>query len=289
MTKVSIFTPVHKVHKFFDKCIDSVCKQSYTDWEWIILDNSDNTNTDISEYVFDYIKTHYGELSYEWFKKRIFVYKSIIVENKNIGFLKNVCSRMCTGDILVELDYDDCLDKFALEYTVQGFESEEGFDFMYSDWINLQHFEDKEPVSRTGYFVLDKFIIENEGKNLVVNVFGLQELNYDLLSMKAVPLHIRCWRKQFFNLINGFDENLEIMDDFDIILKSLIYGKCGRISYPCCIVNYHGENTTDKYTFEETHILSDKVWKKWENKIKTKFDNMYKNNEIIIKRFIPNL
>ena len=37
--KISVIVPVYNAEKFLNKCIDSVVKQSYTDWELLLIDD----------------------------------------------------------------------------------------------------------------------------------------------------------------------------------------------------------------------------------------------------------
>ena len=36
--RISVFTPTHNP-RFLDLCYESLCRQTYTDWEWIVLLN----------------------------------------------------------------------------------------------------------------------------------------------------------------------------------------------------------------------------------------------------------
>jgi len=282
---ISIFTPVHKTHKFFEGCIDSILNQTFQKWEWIVLDNSSEHN--IKEFIHTYIDVQYGTAVSPNFKSKIKVYNSL-TDNHKIGYLKNVAANLCIGDILCEHDYDDYLMPNALEALHQA-ATNTNCNFFYSDWINLQHEPDGTVCTRIGELVLDSESINIENKQIEVNVFGLPEMTYNLLEHKVVPLHLRAWKREFFHLINGFNSKLEIMDDFDIMLKSFVHGKPCRISYPCCVVNYYNTNTTNNYTFEDTHKRSSKVFDIYKEQIKNKFNTLARIGIPVVDRFIPSI
>jgi len=276
---VSVFTPVHKTHKFFELCIESICSQTYRDWEWVILDNSPERN--IEDFVRDFLDLHYGEVCADWYKERIKVFSSL-TENHDIGYLKDVASCLCRGEIICEHDYDDIMRSMGLEALAQAAKQTD-CDFFYSDWINVDHLETGEIISRVGAWVVDIDKVKIGDQEIMVNVFALPEVTFDYFKEKIIPLHLRAWRRNFFHLINGFDNSLEIVDDYDILMKSFIYGKICRVSYPAVIINYYGTNTTQNYTVEETHRRADLVFEKYEKELKER----YEKGEMKSLRFIP--
>ena len=290
---ISIFTPVHQVHGihgfFFKLCIDSICNQRIKDgvnWEWIILDNNTDLSTNIENWITEYVKETQGEWVATELLQKIKVYKHI-GNCRNIGHLKDIAARLCTGDIVVEHDYDDILKENAVIAVADSGNKNENCDFFYSDWINLQWKEGKIPEiegTRDGIWVIDKekISIDEICKENLVNVFGIEKIDYWVLKKRTIPLHLRAWRREFFGRIGGYDGRLEIMDDYDIMIRSLLDGKCCRISMPCVIVNYYGKNTTDKYELKEQYGLADWVFEKYEIRVKNRGD-------FGVVRYVPEL
>jgi len=285
--KISVFTPVHKTTRFFDICIESIVKQTYQDWEWVILDNSEDRN--IEAYIYNKV----GEIlpnPDEWKTviEKIKVF-SLIIENRKIGYLKSIASRLCTGEILCEHDYDDFMMPKGLEILAQAAEKNPDYDFFYSDYINIQHREDGKFVSRTGTCTIDSCEIEYLGETIQVNVFGIvpSKLKFDRFFSSAmalpIPIHLRAWRKEFFNLIDGYDSSLPVCDDTDLVVRSFIYGKTCRISYPCVVINYYGANSTQTFEMEELDKLVLEIMEKH----KLGLLNLFKTNPDFVKRFIP--
>lgn len=275
--KISIFTPVHRVHQFFDNCIKSVCEQSYSNWEWIILDNSEGFI--VENYVKMIVQQYYKIKSSEYLSK-IKVYKHLS-DNKKIGNLKSIAASLCVGNILCEMDYDDYLIEDALMILKDCVNKNKDCNFFFSDYINITHHSKLKydfnsnvgewSIGETEIMYLDKF--------LNVNIFGINKkwMKFDLFENGAaglpIPIHIRAWKRDFYIKIGGYDKNLPVADDTDLVIKSYIFGKCCRIAYPCCIINYYGTNSTLNFTVEEINNLGQKIINKYYKQLKDKFTN----------------
>lgn len=91
---ISVIIPVYNVEKYVDRCIDSVCKQTYTNLEIIIVDDGSTDNS--------------GVLCENWQKKddRIIVlHKS----NSGLSGARNVGIDISKGEYIAFVDSDDYL------------------------------------------------------------------------------------------------------------------------------------------------------------------------------------
>ena len=269
--KISIFIGVHKWIKFLEYCLDSIINQTYDNWELVILDNSD---IDINDLVHKHIIKNkpFNICTFKGLQDKIKIHKSL-TDNHNIGYIKGIAAKLCTGDILCEMDYDDILMPRALESLAQAYQKTD-CDYFYSDWINVDCCLQKGQItSRYGELVLDVAEIDYpEIGTIKVNVFGLRNLAYDDIRYRNyLPLHIRAWKREFFHLIDGYDANLHVVDDNDIQFKSFIYGKVCRICYPACICNYHDENSTKSFKTNYITNLVDEIFKKYDEKLYIRF------------------
>ncbi|MCM1270055.1 MAG: glycosyltransferase [Ruminococcus flavefaciens] len=96
----SLIIPVYNVEKFLNKCLESICKQSYSNWEAIIVDDG---STDSSALICD-----------EWANKdnRFKVYHK---ENGGVCEARNIALSKLTGEYVGFVDADDFLAYNALE------------------------------------------------------------------------------------------------------------------------------------------------------------------------------
>ena len=85
--KFSIITPTHKNSDFLLELYESINKQSYSNWEWILYLNGDCNNNLIDEKILE--------------DKRVFIYDSKR-KFRNIGEVKHNAFKLGKGDILVD-------------------------------------------------------------------------------------------------------------------------------------------------------------------------------------------
>ena len=98
--KISVIIPVYNAEKYLRKCLDSVCNQTYMDWEVIAVDDGslDNSYEILQEYAA---------------KDSRFIIET--KKNEGPGLTRNRALDEATGDYIVFLDSDDYIDKNYFE------------------------------------------------------------------------------------------------------------------------------------------------------------------------------
>ena len=93
--RFSIIVPVYNTEKYLKRCLDSISKQSFTDYEVIIVNDgsTDNSSNIISKYP----------------------YKVINQENQGLSMARNNGVKVSSGDYLIFLDSDDYIEKDLLK------------------------------------------------------------------------------------------------------------------------------------------------------------------------------
>lgn len=197
MTLISIIVPVYQVERYIKECIESVIKQSYINWEMILVDDGSLDNS--------------GEICDRYSK----VYKRIKVIHKENGGLSDARNKgveQAIGEYVIFLDSDDYWsDKFFLEKINNHIE------------CNPQHelilFEAKRLIEDTKEFVndnkLDINFINNNNKNEIIKNLIVSK-SY---SMSACTKVI----KREFMVTNEllFEKNL-LGEDLDWFFKVLL-------------------------------------------------------------------
>lgn len=120
----SFFTCAYKTER--EKLLrlyNSMCKQTYCEWNWYILDDSDDNS--VTETVD----------SFE--DPRIIVIKNHSIHG-NIGFNKHTIAMACDGDFLCEVDHDDELTSDCLQRIIEAYERFPDSDFIYSCALELK-------------------------------------------------------------------------------------------------------------------------------------------------------
>lgn len=100
MKKVSVIIPVYNVEKYFDKCMESVFNQTYTDLEIILVDDGSKDNS--------------GKMCDEFAlrDKRV---KVIHKENGGVSSARNVALGVMTGEYVTFIDSDDFIERNHIE------------------------------------------------------------------------------------------------------------------------------------------------------------------------------
>lgn len=94
--KISVIVPVYNAEKYLKKCIMSVLRQTYDNWELILVDDG---SKDGSPAIVDFAAKKDARI------------KAVHQENAGPGAARNLGISEATGDYVVFLDSDDYIDK----------------------------------------------------------------------------------------------------------------------------------------------------------------------------------
>ena len=161
--RFSIIVPVYNTEKYLKRCLDSISKQSFTDYEVIIINDgsTDNSSNIISKYP----------------------YKVINQENQGLSMARNNGVKVSSGDYLIFLDSDDYIEKDLLKEINESlfnnpdlvrFQIKEVFD--NKDYINYKEepFENKDGVE--AFKLITKYhFVENAWAYAIKREYYLKE------------------------------------------------------------------------------------------------------------------
>ncbi len=124
--KISIVVPVYNTpDRFLKDMIDSVLKQTYSNWELCLADGN-SSNESVREIIREYA-TKYENIKYIFLN-----------ENKGISENTNNAIYLATGEYIAFLDHDDTITEDALYEIVKEINNtKEGMDCIYSDFDYL--------------------------------------------------------------------------------------------------------------------------------------------------------
>jgi len=114
--KFSIITPTYNRADLIGRAIDSVIKQTYTNWEIIVIDDGSTDNTK------EIIKTYLTDK-----RVRFITYP----ENRGVNHARNAGIDVATGSIIALLDSDDLLVEQALEKAKEFIETYPDYDIYF--------------------------------------------------------------------------------------------------------------------------------------------------------------
>jgi glycosyltransferase involved in cell wall biosynthesis len=253
---ITIFSSTYKSGQKIERPYRSLMKQTYKDWEWVIMDDSDD-----------------GGETYEMLRElaerdyRIRLYKDS-KHSGYIGKMKRDVAMMGYGDILVELDHDDDIMDNCLEDIVKAFQSDPDVGFVYTDYTEIyengNNFKYSERYAY-GYGSYVKWL--HNGK--WVNAAQHPPLNQSTLRyIIGVPNHIRAWRSSVYHELGGHNPYLHVVDDYELIVRTFLKYKLMRIP-KCSYIQYRNQGGNN-FTFirnGEIQKLTKMIAKHYEKKI----------------------
>lgn len=113
MPSISVIVPVYQAEKFLHRCLDSVARQTFSDWELILVDDG---STDGSAALCDRLAAKDNRV-------RVFHRK----KNQGVSEARNLGINEAKGDYIAFLDADDCYEFQALE-TLWNLREQSGAD-----------------------------------------------------------------------------------------------------------------------------------------------------------------
>ena len=153
---VSVIIPVYNIKNYLNQCVQSVCKQSYSRLEIILVDDG---STDDS-----------GMLCDEWAEKdsRIKVFHK---ENGGLSDARNYGLIHATGDYVYFLDGDDWISRETIQILLQSalqYQSDfvqGGFYYAYSTYL-LRQKSDTDVCTYTSQQALQELLLNRQIKNV---------------------------------------------------------------------------------------------------------------------------
>ena len=236
---VTVFTPAYKSGGKIQRAFRSLRQQTYANWEWVIVDDSDDDGKTFKMLGALARQDHRIEVFKPWGHSGI------------IGRVKNLACSLARGDILVELDHDDELTDYALDCVVQGFEQFPEAGFLYTD--NAEIYEDGTSYTyRDGWaFGYGSYTdVEYHGRLYKSGSAG--NINSKTIRhIASTPNHIRAWRKSFYESIGGHNRELHVADDFEIMVRTFLKTRMVRVPRLCYL--QHIGYTAQQERVKEIH------------------------------------
>ena len=234
---VSIFTPTNN-SKFLPEVYRSIRDQDFH--EWIVVYNNGGIpiefqDSRVKSYMVDYIPP--------W-----------------VGALKSFACDQASGDILLELDHDDILIPEAIEEVKKAFQNE-NIGFVYSnsvratiDFKPLPRFSDgygwQYREYRNNGYLLDEYVAFDPTPSSVSKIW-------------FAPDHLRAFRRDIYKKSGGYDKEMRILDDQDLMCRLYREAEFKHIDKPLYIYRVHGENAWLKYNRE----IQDNVYRLYDKYI----------------------
>ena len=218
---LTIFTPAYRSGEKIYMPFRSLREQTYTNWEWIIVDDSDDDGKTFK------ILTSLAKQDH-----RIQVFKPW-EHSGTIGKVKNWACSLGKGPIVVELDHDDELTGDALDCVVKGFGQFPEASFLYTDCAEIND-NGVSHTYRNGWAFGYGSYTDVEYKGKVYKSGSTGNINAKTIRhIVSAPNHLRAWRRNFYESIGGHNKDLHVADDYEIIVRTFLETRMIRVPRLC--------------------------------------------------------
>jgi len=238
---ISIITPAYESKHRILRPLQSLLNQTYTNWEWIIIDDSktDNTWKQLTEFA---------EQDY-----RIQVYKRP-KNDGSIGKNKSFCGNLARGAFVFELDHDDDIFPQTFDRLIDAANKNKDCDFFYSDFIECGE-DNISPFTYGDHF---GFGFGSYYRSWYLNDFHYicktPRMNpHTFRHIIGVPNHFRCWTKKAYMDVGGHNIDLQVADDYDLIIRTFLKYRWCHI--PEFLYVQYRNSGGDNFTFHRNALI----------------------------------
>lgn len=256
--KISIVVPVYNVGKFLGQCIESLCAQTYSNIE-IILVNDGSTDNSLA------IMQRYAEQD-----KRI---RIIDQSNAGANVARNKGLFAATGDWICFVDGDDWIDLQMCEELSKYFRND--LDILFYSFQNVYPQKIVKPV----YHKSNYEIAGDEFRKLQIATLNrLGNYKFSVKQLESVSVCDKLYRMSFLkNNKLQFDETLPKLQDLCFNLKVYDYAKKGYVlNIPYYNYRIHQKSVSKRYQPD--------IVQKFEVIHKALCQFMYEHDDVELKR-----
>ncbi|MBZ0097708.1 MAG: glycosyltransferase family 2 protein, partial [Taibaiella sp.] len=189
--RISIITPSFNRADVVEETARSIFNQSYSDWEWVIVDDG---STDNSWAVLE---------SFARRDSRVKIYRRDR-EPKGACTCRNIGVEKSTGDYLLFLDTDDVLASYCLSNRLSAMQEDPGYDFIIFPMLLFKKKVD------------DLKLLWNIDK---AEDDLLRVLKGDAICQGTGTL----WKKQSFQKVGMWNEELKLWQDVELHIRSFLF------------------------------------------------------------------
>ncbi|MCJ8280166.1 MAG: glycosyltransferase [Rivularia sp. ALOHA_DT_140] len=213
----SIIIPAYNAIKYLPETLESVLKQSFTDFEVFIIDDGSYDN--IVEWV-DGIQD-----------SRV---KFISQKNKGVSAARNLGISNASGEYIAFLDADDLWESSKLEKQLQYLAENPSVGLIHAEMALID--EESKSLGR-------KFTSDIEGNALK------QLLEQNTIVTSSVIVRRSCLEK-----VGNFDNNLTSSEDWELWVRIALHYSIAIIKEPLVFYRIHANNTTKNWQMLEQDL-----------------------------------
>ncbi|WP_435156855.1 glycosyltransferase family 2 protein [Haladaptatus sp. DFWS20] len=211
---VSVVIPTYNRADVIGGAIDSVLNQNFNDFELLIVDDgsTDHTQTVVDDYSDPRLR--------------------YIVHQQNMGVseTRNSGIMAADGDYIAFLDSDDRWKPRKLQRQIAALERKS------EEWIAAYcgfSYNKQSPMQRLKYYVFDHLFHTSSKKSGGADL--IREIL--MLNLRIGPGSTLIVKRNAITEVDGFDHQLDIHEDWDLIIRLLRYGKLEYVEEDLVVIH----------------------------------------------------
>lgn len=226
MTSLSVFTPSHN-STYLPQLYESLQAQTDQDWRWELVHNNGGSPLGIQDHR---VTQHVLHNVPDW-----------------VGPLKAYACEQASGEILLEVDHDDLLTPTAVAEVKAAF-TDPNIGFAYSNTLHADAELNKvERFSEAfGWRYRDA---EFQGHALDEHI-AFAPTPDALSRIWYAPNHLRAFRKSVYDKIGGYNKDMRVLDDGDLMCRMYQETEFKHIDKALYLYRIHGANSWLKHNKE---------------------------------------
>ena len=244
--KISVIIPIYNAEKYLDRCINSILKQSVSNFQVVLINDG---STDISLSIcYKYAKRH----------NNIVVFSKT---NGGVSSARNKGIELAEGEYLGFVDPDDWVHE-DMYFDLYNIAKENNTNIVLCNYIN-KHIERDELITDFENSVIEdkKFII----KSLIPGMISPDSLNSNTNAIKGSVWRMLVKRQFIENKNIRFNEGIPLMEDLLFLISALLnVEKISLSNSHYYIYNNQEETEGNKYRHDYYEIVK-KVYYRLEN------------------------
>jgi len=244
----SAFTGCYKTDKSrIYRSYKSLYNQTYSSWEWVIVDDSPEDHTETWEIL--------KELSGK--DHRVKPHRILPVSGGNIGEVKNRAASLSNGTWLIEMDHDDALLPTLMEDCIKASKEYPDAGFIYTNVAEpyedgqMRQYTSTIGEKETWYANPNNTFVWGYGGHKITKHGDIDYIEhvYPGINPKTIrfnigmPNHARIWKRDVYNKIGKHNRFISVADDYELIVRTFLNTKMLHIN-KLLYLQYNNRNST---------------------------------------------
>lgn len=264
----SSYKSVHRIQRPYQSCLNS----TYKNWEWIIVDDSDDGD-DVNWNALRQLAST---------DMRI---RAVRCSHHSgyIGNMKAIACSLSRGSWLIEIDHDDSFHPHMLQWIVDAAKANPDVGFIFTDFCEV--FEPPFPGGPEGKFCYGEKAGFGFSAYMHERVKGAWQCVYKTHGMNpwtsrnitGVPNHARIFRRDIYQEVQGYNPALPVADDYDLLLRMFFKSKCRWLRIPeMAYIQYRnaGGNNFTNHRNSLIHYITNMIHSGYEGRIRERFKEL---------------